>query len=75
MGAVGRANGPGDSLPRIRPRHPDRFHDPAHNDCQNGADKVQARNYKRACAGGGGGEVNHPVCSIRIIMDYDYGVE
>jgi hypothetical protein len=30
----------------------------------------------KACAGGGGGgEFNHPVCSVCMTMDYDYGVE
>jgi hypothetical protein len=66
MGAVGRANGPGDPLPRIRPRHPDRLHDLAHNGCQNGADdRVQGRNYERACAGGGG-ELNHTMCIVSL---------
>jgi hypothetical protein len=61
MGAVGRAKGAEISLSRIRPRHPDRLHDLAHNDCQNGADdRVQGRNYERSCAGGGG-ELNHTV--------------
>jgi hypothetical protein len=63
------------SLPRLRPRYPDRLHDLAHNDCQNGTDdRVQGQNYERACAGGGG-ELNNTVCSVCIIMDYDYGVE